>query len=114
MKWSHSSFHCSADQKLSKLYLDTASLVWNGNACNGIAEIAKLFEQLPSSDFKVETLDCQPIIEEATGSHTSILVNISGNVKFQDSKVHIFHQNFILTIQGDVWKIASDCLRFQE
>ncbi|XP_077984288.1 NTF2-related export protein 2-like [Glandiceps talaboti] len=99
---------------LSKLYLDSASLVWNGNACNGSEEVAKFFEQLPTSSFKVDTLDCHPVLEEATGGRISILVTVNGTVKFDGSRVNGFNQNFVLTTQDSVWKIASDCLRFQE
>jgi len=48
-------------QALSRLYLDKATLVWNGNAVSGPEELNKFFEMLPSSEFQVNVLDCQPV-----------------------------------------------------
>lgn len=48
-------------QALSRLYLDKATLVWNGNAVSGQEELNKFFEMLPSSEFQVNVLDCQPV-----------------------------------------------------
>ncbi|XP_052669553.1 NTF2-related export protein 2 isoform X3 [Harpia harpyja] len=46
---------------LTRLYLDKATLVWNGNAVSGQEELNKFFEMLPSSEFQVNMLDCQPV-----------------------------------------------------
>uniref|UniRef100_A0A8D2PFU5 NTF2-related export protein n=1 Tax=Zosterops lateralis melanops TaxID=1220523 RepID=A0A8D2PFU5_ZOSLA len=46
---------------LTRLYLDKATLVWNGNAVSGQEELNKFFEMLPSSEFQVNVLDCQPV-----------------------------------------------------
>ncbi|XP_065499184.1 NTF2-related export protein 2 isoform X3 [Caloenas nicobarica] len=46
---------------LARLYLDKATLVWNGNAVSGQEELSKFFEMLPSSEFQVNVLDCQPV-----------------------------------------------------
>lgn len=51
----------NVSQVLTKLYLDKATLVWNGNAVSGQAALAEFFEMLPSSDFQVTTFDCQPV-----------------------------------------------------
>ncbi|XP_034969986.1 NTF2-related export protein 2 [Zootoca vivipara] len=103
---------------LTKLYLDKATLVWNGNAVSGQAALAEFFEMLPSSDFQVTTFDCQPVHEQATQNHNTILVVTCGSVKFDGSKQQYFNQNFLLTAQttnnNTVWKIASDCFRFQD
>lgn len=48
-------------QALTRLYLDKATLVWNGNAVSGQEELNKFFEMLPSSEFQVNVLDCQPV-----------------------------------------------------
>ncbi|XP_053230993.1 NTF2-related export protein 2 [Podarcis raffonei] len=103
---------------LTKLYLDKATLVWNGNAVSGQTALAEFFEMLPSSDFQVTTFDCQPVHEQATLNHNTILVVTCGSVKFDGSKQQYFNQNFLLTAQttnnNTVWKIASDCFRFQD
>ncbi|XP_023409681.1 NTF2-related export protein 2 isoform X4 [Loxodonta africana] len=103
---------------LTRLYLDKATLIWNGNVVTGLDALANFFEMLPSSEFQVNMLDCQPVHEQATPSQTTVLVVTSGIVKFDGNKQHYFNQNFLLTAQSTpnntVWKIASDCFRFQD
>ncbi|XP_049980015.1 NTF2-related export protein 2 [Alexandromys fortis] len=101
-----------------KMYLDKATLIWNGNAVTGHEALSNFFETLPSSEFLINMLDCQPVHEQATQSQTTILVVTSGAVKFDGNRKHFFNQNFLLTehstTNNTVWKIASDCFRFQD
>ncbi|KAB0341098.1 hypothetical protein FD754_018024 [Muntiacus muntjak] len=105
--------YCSTTDKrrrlLSRLYMGAATLVWNGNA---------FFEMLPSSEFQINVVDCQPVHDEATPRQTTVLVVSCGTVKFEGNKQRDFNQNFSLTAQASpsntVWKIASDCFRFQD
>lgn len=103
---------------LPRLYLDKATLIWNGNVVTGLDALANFFDVLPSSEFQVNMLDCQPVHEQATQAQTTVLVVTSGTVKFDGNKQHFFNQNFLLTAQvtpsNTVWKIASDCFRFQD
>lgn len=103
---------------LPRLYLDKATLIWNGNVVTGLDALANFFDVLPSSEFQVNMLDCQPVHEQATQAQTTVLVVTSGTVKFDGNKQHFFNQNFLLTAQSTpnntVWKIASDCFRFQD
>ncbi|XP_045154525.1 NTF2-related export protein 2 isoform X1 [Echinops telfairi] len=103
---------------LPRLYLDTATLLWNGNVVTGMDGITNFFEMLPSSEFQINMLDCQPVHEQATPSQSTVLVVTSGTVKFDGSHPHYYNQNFLLTAQSTpnqtVWKIASDCFRFQD
>lgn len=103
---------------LSRLYMGTATLVWNGNAVSGQESLSEFFEMLPSSEFQINVVDCQPVHDDATPSQTTVLVVICGTVKFEGNKQRDFNQNFILTAQASpnntVWKIASDCFRFQD
>lgn len=103
---------------LSRLYMGTATLVWNGNAVSGQESLSEFFEMLPSSEFQINVVDCQPVHDEATPSQTTVLVVICGTVKFEGNKQRDFNQSFILTAQASpsntVWKIASDCFRFQD
>lgn len=103
---------------LTRLYLDKATLIWNGNIVTGLEALANFFDMLPSSEFQVNMLDCQPVHEQATQAQTTVLVVTSGTVKFDGNKQHYFNQNFLLTAQttanNTVWKIASDCFRFQD
>ena len=58
--------------------------------------------------------------EQATQGQTTLLVITGGTVKFEGNKQRFFNQNFLLTAQATpnndqpVWKIASDCFRFQD
>ncbi|XP_051033984.1 NTF2-related export protein 2 [Phodopus roborovskii] len=103
---------------ITRLYLDKATLIWNGNVVTGLEALTKFFEMLPSSEFQINMLDCQPVHEQATQSQTTVLVVTSGAVKFDGNKQHFFNQNFLLTAHSTptstVWKIASDCFRFQD
>ncbi|XP_051824179.1 NTF2-related export protein 2 [Antechinus flavipes] len=103
---------------MTRLYLDTATLVWNGNVVNGQDALGKFFESLPASEFHINVVDCQPVHEQATQSQTTVLVVTCGTVKFDGNKQRYFNQNFLLTAQvmpnSTVWKIASDCFRFQD
>uniref|UniRef100_A0A4X2M580 NTF2-related export protein n=1 Tax=Vombatus ursinus TaxID=29139 RepID=A0A4X2M580_VOMUR len=103
---------------MTRLYLDMATVVWNGNVVSGPDALSKFFDTLPASEFRVNVVDCQPVHEEATQSQTTVLVVTCGTVKFDGNKLHYFNQNFLLTTQvtpnGTVWKIASDCFRFQD
>lgn len=51
---------------MSKLYLDTGILVWNGNGTSGNDQIQKFLMELPTTDHTLNTLDAQPIIGKAT------------------------------------------------
>ncbi|XP_045044442.2 NTF2-related export protein 2 isoform X2 [Desmodus rotundus] len=103
---------------LTRLYLEKATLIWNGNVVTGLEALADFFDVLPSSQFQVNMLDCQPVHEQATQAQTTVLVVTSGTVKFDGNRQHYFNQNFLLTAQttsnNTVWKIASDCFRFQD
>ena len=56
--------------------------------------------------------------EQATQAQTTVLVVTSGTVKFDGNRQRYFNQSFLLTAQSTpnntVWKIASDCFRFQD
>ncbi|XP_074640722.1 NTF2-related export protein 1-like [Tubulanus polymorphus] len=99
---------------LSRLYMDTASLTWNGNSVTGISNILTFYDTLPSSEHTVESLDAHPIVEGTQGQST-ILVCACGYVKYQGNCAGTFTQNFLLaSMPGDVWKVVSDCYRSTE
>ncbi|CAK6445813.1 unnamed protein product [Pipistrellus nathusii] len=101
-----------------RLYLGSAILVRNGNALSGLESWSAVFEMLPSSEFQISVVDCQPVRREATPSQTTVLVVIWRMVKSEGNKQRDFNQNFILTAQASPsntgWAIASDCFRFQD
>lgn len=47
---------------MSRLYLDSGLLSWNGNGIRGHEQIQKFIIDLPTSDHSLVTLDAQPIL----------------------------------------------------
>ena len=60
-KYAASPIYVQPFQLMSKLYLDTAEGLWNGNKLKGKDAIIKFFEDLPTSEHKLESLDAQPV-----------------------------------------------------
>lgn len=107
---------------ISKLYMDTGVLVWNGNGMTGDDRIQKFILELPASEHVLNTLDAQPIVDSSISSQQTLLIQVSGTVRFTDYQVSgtfkytdklekSFQQTFMITAQGDKWKIVSDCFR---
>lgn len=98
---------------VSKLYLDKANLVWNGNAVSGVEAILKWFDHLPASEHIIEGLDAQPIVAGPVDveNTNSIMVTVFGRVKFSDTGAEAFTQTFILSAADNKWKIISDTFR---
>ncbi|XP_023345329.1 NTF2-related export protein 2 [Eurytemora carolleeae] len=62
---------------IDKLYLDTATLAWNGNPVDGINSIKSfLLDRLPKTSHYVNSLDSQPVADYAVGGQTTILVQV--------------------------------------
>ncbi|XP_067003080.1 NTF2-related export protein isoform X2 [Anabrus simplex] len=99
---------------LSRYYLDTAVLVWNGNGTVGKEQIQKFFEDLPTSQHTLTSLDSQPVLGAVVANQLTFLMQVGGFVKFQERASRPFQQNFMITAEGDKWKIVSDCFRLQE
>ncbi|XP_067663701.1 NTF2-related export protein 2-like isoform X2 [Haliotis asinina] len=99
---------------IRKLYLDSSTVVWNGNVCNGGEAINAHFDALPASEHVINSLDTQPLVESLNPNEMAIAVSVFGTVKYQNNKNKAFTQNFTLSSQGTVWKIVSDVFRFLE
>lgn len=99
---------------MSRLYLDNALLVWNGNGASGKDNIQKYFQELPTSEHTMVTLDAQPVVDDAVSSQLTFLIQVSGTVKFQDNPSKPYQQTFMITAKDEKWKIASDCFRLQD
>lgn len=54
------------------------------------------------------------VLEVAVGDQLTFIIQVSGIVKYQEKPPKSFQQNFVITAQGDKWKIVSDCFRLQE
>nr|CAD7571616.1 unnamed protein product [Timema californicum] len=101
-------------QLMSRYYLDTGVLVWNGNGTIGKEMIQKFFEELPSSEHVIGSLDSQPVLDSIVSSQLTCVIQVSGFVRFQDNVSKPFQQSFMITAEGDKWKIACDNFRLQE
>jgi len=98
---------------LSKLYLETGTLVWNGNSITGNEAIQAFLEQLPSSSHVIWSVDAQPLPDVAVSQQTTLLVAVGGQVRLKNIP-RLFQQQFMLTAQENKWKVVSDCFRLQE
>ncbi|XP_034943147.1 NTF2-related export protein [Chelonus insularis] len=99
---------------ISRLYLDTARLIWNGNGVEGKESIQKFLIDLPNSNHLISTLDAQPITSPAVEDQFTFLVKVGGQVKYMDKSMKPFVQTFLITARGEKWKIVSDTFRTQE
>ncbi|EEC12365.1 putative p15-2B protein [Ixodes scapularis] len=99
---------------LSNLFLDTANVLWNGNAYSGKADIGKFYEGLPTCETDLAACDSQPIRDDFVQGQTTIHVIAAGRIKFSGKRWTPFSESFLLTAQGTVWKIVVDTFRFQE
>ncbi|ELU00043.1 hypothetical protein CAPTEDRAFT_106742, partial [Capitella teleta] len=96
---------------VSKFYMDSSTLLWNGNPAKGLTEVTSFLENVPSTKYVIEGMDTHPMPGEPIVDQKSILVTTSGTVQYEDSNSKGFFQNFILTAQGTTWKIVSDSMR---
>lgn len=101
------------------MYIEDAIHVWNGNGTVGKYDISKFLSELPSSEHKIITLDAQPLENDLEkpgdpGSELSILIHVSGTVKYSVTDQKQFQHIFNLLAQGKGWKITSDVYRFQD
>lgn len=101
-------------QQLSRLYLDNAIAIWNGNGITGRENIQKFFQDLPTTEHTVTTLDAQPVIDEAVSNQNTLLIMVSGNFRVLNNSAKQFQHTFMITAQSDKWKIVSDCFRIQD
>jgi len=61
---------------MSKLYSENTTIVWNGNLVNGgSAKVTEFFNNLPATEHKLSSLDCQPV----TGNENEVGVGITWN-----------------------------------
>ena len=56
-------------------------------------------------------LVCLFYVDRASPGRTTIVVIVGGTVVYEGSGSKTFSQNFVLTAEGKVWKVASDCFR---
>ena len=70
---------------------------------------------MPSTSHSVLSYDSQPVLDNFVGGQKTVAVHVGGFVKFaNDNRTKPFQQNFLLTAQGDFWKVATDVFRYQD
>ncbi|XP_020296190.1 NTF2-related export protein-like [Pseudomyrmex gracilis] len=99
---------------ISRMYMETANLTWNGNGISGNDNIQKFCTDLPSSEHTITTLDAQPIIGSDATTQLLFLVKVGGQVKYEEKSFTTINQTFLITAIDDKWKIVNDCFRMQE
>ena len=61
---------------IDKMYIEDATLAWNGNSVDGISNIKEYWLKLPKSSTYVQSLDAQPVHDCAVAGQTTVLVNV--------------------------------------
>lgn len=110
-------YYDSLDNKrhqMSRLYLDNAIAVWNGNEVTGKDNIQNFFVGLPDIEHSVQAYDAQPVIDETIANQQTLLLIVSGTIRIKKAATKPFQQTFMITAEGDKWKIVRDCFRIQD
>eukprot|EP00667_Euglena_gracilis_P022694 EG_transcript_25350 len=87
-------------------------IIWNGYRMQGRDGIASALQQLPATQHKVETIDCQPIVSDVPNAPHLILVTVNGQVTYAGEVTNAFNQVFILGSEGKDLRIMYDCYRW--
>ncbi|KAI9501440.1 NTF2- export protein 2 [Coemansia spiralis] len=90
-----------APRARAKFYQDTTKVIWNGTGLTG----SEFKQKMPNIHQEVHGMDCHQLGD-------LILVNTTGVVKDKRGKKQQFAQTFVLTKQGGLTYIVSDCFRF--
>lgn len=98
---------------ISKLYMETGLMVYNGNGFTGPEAIVKFIKDMPTTKHELVTMDAQPIMEDVGGQKT-ILIQVSGTVRISNQKSRAFQQSFLITAVSGSWKIVTDTFRLQD
>lgn len=101
-------------QLVDRLYMDTATFVFNGIGQSGTAKIKEFYQELPPSEHRLHSLDAHPVVDNAVSGQLTFLIQTCGVVRYDNKPERPFQQSFIITAQGDKWKIFSDCYRIQD
>ena len=96
---------------MGQLFHDSATLIWNGNFVNGKGNILEFYGNLPIIDTTLLSIDAQPASLQISAEKTSILVICNGKMCFGGKQTQCFNESFMLTAEGNVWKIVTDTYR---
>ncbi|VDD79480.1 unnamed protein product [Mesocestoides corti] len=100
---------------LPTFYVESATLLWNGNRVEGRhAVVDFLATKLPKSQTTIHSISAQPVQKSLSGDKTVVMVNTFGTVKFDGNPQKIFSETFFLIKEDVVWRIQSATFRFIE
>ena len=99
---------------IDRMYHENATMTWNGNPIDGLTNIQKFcIEKIPKSSTYVQSLDAQPVHDTAVAGQTTVLVTVTGTVKYGTTQPVGFQQNFLITAKDAKWKVVTDTFRSQ-
>lgn len=110
-------YYDSLDKKrhqMSRLYMDNAIAVWDGNEVIGKDNIQQFFVNLPDIEHTVHSYDAQPIIDDTIPNQQTLLLIVAGTIRIKNKVSKPFQQTFMITAEGGKWKIVRDCFRIQD
>lgn len=101
---------------LNKLFHENATLIWNGNHVFGLSKIAEFFENLPTSETELGSVDSQPVLDLPQMQGKKMMtITVSGRIHFKGTKAIPFTEVFTMVAEPgsekNVWKIVSDTYR---
>ncbi|CAB4066761.1 unnamed protein product [Lepeophtheirus salmonis] len=83
--------------KIGKIYLDNATMSWNGTKQEGVQGVQSfLLEKVPSSEHELHSLDAHPVMDFAVDGQTTVIVQAAGNVKYPSQKPNNSHKTLFL------------------
>jgi len=86
-------------QMVGKLYLDAATLTWNGNAVAGKDNVLKFLEDIPECAHSVDGYDAQPVARMSCVQCTGWFAGLKHIARYQKNPVGFIgqtHQKYSL------------------
>ncbi|KAM3176833.1 hypothetical protein ACTXT7_005745 [Hymenolepis weldensis] len=97
---------------ISTFFVETSSLIWNGNQVVGRQAIVEfLAKKLPKSMTTVHTLSAQPVQKALCGDKNVVMVNTLGSIRFEGHPSKMFSEVFFLIKEENLWRIQSSAFR---
>ena len=98
---------------IENLYHDDATMSFSGNQYKNKVEILNFIQETmpPITYHNVKTLDSQQVGLGYTGGKKTILLLVTGTVKYGSEQLKAFHQTFTIANMDQKWKILSETIR---
>nr|CDS28687.1 transmembrane emp24 domain containing protein [Hymenolepis microstoma] len=97
---------------ISTFFVETSSLIWNGNQVVGRQAIVEfLAKKLPKSITIIHTLSAQPVQKALCADKNVVMVNTLGAIRFEGHPSKMFSEVFFLIKDENLWRIQSSTFR---